>query len=351
MKKSLLAIMMLVLFGITNLPAQRRPEAYMDLLPSVPGDICSDDTAVRGQFVRQLSEVANPLETELRRRHDEMDTKVNANKTKMETYAMQQTGISPEMTQKMMALQEQKKHAANEEQRKAIDKQMKTLTDQMMQESTNISMAEVQNLKTMDKAGKTAWATAYSTEKKAEVMAEPEKYQEQNAKNMQKYNHLDKYNRLRDSIGAAQGKYARKFQEIDENEVGIKLMEMIGIKRKELDDYIDECTKNDIKQDQAKIDGIEREINGYRRSYCSLLGPKYVENTNNYKNFILTAFSAYYRLEELNNQVLLEQTGVDLNPEPGYMGLDIVKDYVSRLSDAYKYKIVGREGFPEPANE
>ena len=337
----------ILLFCLISLQAQNRPEAYMSMMPDIPGPICDHHNEGTGHFYTEIQNVDIKLTAELNRRRENMDASVNSNQSKIEAHAMQQSGVSPELTQKMMALQQQKKNAKTEQQRKEVDKQMKALTDQMMQESANISMGEVQNLKKMDKEGKTAWATAYSTEKKAEVMAEPEKYQEQNAKNMQKFNLQQQYSRLNDSLGAAQGKYAKKFQEMEENEVGKNLLELIGNTRKEMNDYIAMCTEKDIEQDKGKIDGYKDQINMACESYCQLLGPRYAENVETYKNFILTALSSYYRLEDLNNKVMAMQTGVDLKPEPGYLGLDVVKDYLSRLKDAFRYNIIGREGFPD----
>ncbi len=347
MKRLLLATLMLLL--VFSLSAQRRPEAFIEIMPPVPGDVCSNsdgDTAARHQFVKKVHEVDRLLKEELNRRKKDMDAKIKLNENKMKANEMQKMGVSPDITNQMMALQKQRKLAKSKEQQEKIDKQMKALSSQMMQQSANISMSEVKDMKEMDKAGKTAWATGYSTEKKAEVMAEPEKYQEQNAKNTQKLNLEQKYERLRDSLGAAQGKYLVRFNEIEMNEKGKSLMDLIFQVRNQMNDYIKECTDKGVEQDQAKIDGFKEEINNYCKSYCNLLAPMYVENLNQYGSFLKAAIIPFYRLEDLNNKVTTSQTGVNLDPEPGYYGFEVVKAYLARLTDVFRYNIIGTEGYP-----
>jgi hypothetical protein len=339
MKKAISII--LILFAWMFVKGQNRPEAYFGMLPDLPGSVCSEtDTAGKAQFFRQINNVEELLTQERARRSKEMELKVTAGEPQMESNALKKTGISPELTQQMMALQQEKKNTKNPKQREAIDKKMKALTDQMMQESMNISMGEVQNLKTMDSTGRKAWATAYATEKKAEVMAEPEKYQEQNAKNMQKYQLVKRQKQLNDSLGAQQTRYYIKFRELEEDESGLNLLAAIERKSKELNDLYAEAAKLEKTPDEQKIIALMAEIKSDKESYCALLGPKYVEILSQYKVFTQSSFDAYYRLEDLTNKVNNAQTGVDMSTEPGEFGLGQVGAYLSKLKDAYRYKLV-----------
>ena len=189
--------------------AQVRPEAYLSKFPSVPGDICRDETQGKAEFLSKVNEISEQLQTELERRHENNEAKVEAGKPKMMDNVMKQTGVSPELLQQLQALEKQSKGASGD-QKKAYDAQKKALANQMMQQSMNISMGEVENLKKMDKAGQKAWATAYATEKQAEVMADPKKYQDQNAKEMQKYNLVKSQKQLSDSLNAQQNRYMKK---------------------------------------------------------------------------------------------------------------------------------------------
>jgi hypothetical protein len=331
------AVISLFIFSCLFMKAQVMPEAFIGMWPSVPGNACSEDTNGRGKFTSELSEVIDKLDQEMNRRHEETKAKVDANKSKMQENALKKTGVSPELTQKMMALQEQKKNAKSKEQKDAIEKQMKALTDQMMQESMNMSMGEVQNLKTMDKAGKTAWATAYSTEKKAEVMAEPEKYQEQNAKNMNDYNLVKEQKRLNDSLGAQQAKYARQFMALDNDSTGKAILKNISDLEAKLDTL--EATEDCKCEDQKN--SLRHSIREQQKNYCNLLSPRYAEILHRYETFTKAAIQPLYRLEKLTQQVTAMQTGVDLKLEPGELGLGQIHSYLAALINFDKYNNIG----------
>jgi hypothetical protein len=337
MKKFITALIILSFCVLVN--AQVRPEAYLSELPSVPGDICSEDTQGKDEFLSKVNEIGEQLQNELSRRHENIEATMEVNKPKMEANAVKQTGISPELIQKMQDLEKQSKGATGE-QKKAYEAQKKALANQMMQESMNISMGEIENLKKMDKAGQNAWATAYATEKQAEVMADPKKYQDQNAIEMQKYNLNQKYKQLNDSLNAQQTRYMKKFAEIDENEDGSKLLAKIEGIRNEIREEYSKTTRTD-----QKLIELRSKLVAAKTSYCNLQSPRYIKVLAEYKSFIQSSMSAYYRLEKLSNEVTKMQTGVDISPEPGEFGLGNVSGYIKRLLDAYKYNLYGPEDY------
>jgi hypothetical protein len=341
MKKILIPFLLIFSVNFTN--AQTMPEAFIGLLPYPPGNICAEgENDAKSGFMQKIGEVSNKLQEEISSRKDEIENKVDRNKSKMQQNAMARTGVSPELMQQMMALEEKSKGATGD-QAKAYKAQKKALADQMMQQSMNISMGEIENLKKMDKAGQKAWATAYATEKQAEVMADPKKYQDQNAKEMQKFNLVKSQKQLSDSLNAQQNRYMKKFAEIDENEDGKKLLTKIEGIRKEIADLYNETAKIGTSPDQKKLEALRGEMKKAKVSYCNLQSPKYVNALAEYKSFILSSMSAYYRLEKLSNEVTKMQTGVDISPEPGQLGLGNVSGYINRLLDAYKYNLYGPE--------
>lgn len=334
----------LLLFSWTIIHAQVRPEAYLSKLPSAPGVLCSEEIQGKEDFFAKVNEIGEQLQTELSRRQENRDAYVEANEPKMQANAMKQTGISPDLIQKLQSLEKQSKGATGDQQ-KAYEAQKKALADQIIQQKMNISMGEIENLKKMDKAGKTAWSTAYISEKNAEVMADPKKYKEQNAKEMQKYNLLNKQKQLDDSLKAQQERYMKKFAEIDEDESGKKLLAKIEGIRKEIYDLYTETAKHETTPDRQKLIALRSEMRKAKISYCNLLSPKYVQVLAEYKSFIQSSMSAYYRFENLTNEVVKSRGGADLNPEPGEFGLGNVSGYIKRLLDAYKYNLLGPEDY------
>lgn len=338
-----LLLIFLFMISLVYVNAQVRPEAYLSKLPAIPGNVCSEDNKeAKDAFITKINEISDQLKNELERRHDINETNVEANGPKMMANSMKQTGVSPELIRQLQALEKQSKGATGD-QKKAYEAQKKALADQMMQQSMNMSMGEVENVKKMDKAGQKAWATAYATEKQAEVMADPKKYQDQNAKEMQKYNLIKNQKQLSDSLSAQQNRYLKKFAEIDEDEAGKKLYTKIEGIRNKIADLYNETAKNGTSPNQKQLEALRGEMYKAKVSYCNIQSPKYVQALAEYKSFVQSSMSAYYRLDKLTNEVTKMQTGVDISPELGQYGLINVSSYIERLLDAYKYNLYGPE--------
>jgi len=323
-------IFILVVFGAK---AQTMPEAFIGLIPSPPGGICAEgENDAKSGFIKRVGEVHDQLQEEISRRKDEIENKVDRNKSKMQQNAMARTGVSPELMQQMMALEKQSKGATGD-QAKAYKEQKKALADQMMQQSMNISMGEVENLKKMDKAGKTAWAEAYATEKKAEVMSDPKAYQQKTAADMKDFKLVQKQKQLADSLGAQSMKYMKQFEDLEKDENAQALLTQID----ELEAKLNEEYKKENRQNDDAIKSLSNSIRNLQISYCNLQSPKYLDILSKYKSFTQASLTPYYRLEKLTNQVSATQTGVDLSSEPGMMGLQQIEAYLSKLSDVYRY--------------
>jgi len=250
----------------------------------------------------------------------------------MQENAMARTGVSPELMQQMMALEEKSKGATGD-QAKAYKAQKKALADQMIQQSSNISMGEIENLKKMDKAGKTAWAEAYATEKKAEVMADPKAYQQKAAADMKDYKLAEKQRQLADSLGAQAMKYMKQIEDLDKDQAAQALLTQID----ETEAKLNEEYKKENRQNDDAIKSLSNSIRNLQISYCNMQTPKYLDILSRFKSFTQASLTPYYRLEKLTNQVNATQIGVNLNTEPGMMGLQAISSYLSKLSDVYRY--------------
>jgi hypothetical protein len=331
MKTTLIGSFLILLCFFAN--AQTMPEAFISQLPNPPGGFCVEgENDAKSAFIQRVGEVHDKLEEEISRRKDEIESKMDANKDKMMQNAIARTGVSPELMQQMMALEKQSKGATGD-QEKAYKAQKKALADQMMQQSANISMAEVENLKKMDKAGKTAWAEAYATEKKAEVMADPQAYQQKAATDMKDYKLVEKQRQLADSLGAQSMKYMKQFEDLEMDKTAQDLLTQID----ELEAKLNEEYSKENRENDNAIKTYTNQIRDIQISYCNMQTPKYLDILSKYKSFTQASLTPYYRLEKLTNQVNATQTGVKINTEPGLMGLQQVMAYLSKLSDVYRY--------------
>lgn len=331
MKTSLITCLLCCLFCFSN--AQTKPEAFIGMLPSPPGGICSEgDNDAKSAFIDKIGEIQARLNDEISRRTEKIENHMEANQDKMAQHAMARTGVSPELVQQMMAIEKASKGTSGET-RKAYDAQKKALADQMMQQSMNISMGEVESLKKMDKAGKTAWAEAYATEKKAEVMADPKAVQDKSAKMMKDYKLVEKQRLLSDSLGAQVVKYGKQIQELETSQKAIAMQTKIA----EMEAKLNEEYKKENRPNDNAIKSLINSIHDLQVSYCNLQTPRYLAVLAKYKDFMQSSINPYYRLEKLTNQVNASQTGVEISSEPGLMGLQSVNAYLHLLADVYRY--------------
>ena len=334
MKTNLITCLLCFTLGFAN--AQTMPEAFIGMLPSPPGDICSEgENSGRSAFMQQVGDLNNKLSEEMSRRKDEIEEKMDNNKDKMMQNAMARTGVSPQLMQQMMAIEKASKGATGD-QKKAYEAQKKALAGQMMQQSTNISMGEIENLKKMDKAGKTAWAEAYATEKKAEVMADPQAYKQKAATDMKNYKLAEKQRQLADSLGAQSMKYMKQFEELETSKESQNLLTQIN----ELDARLNEEYRKENRPNDDAIKSLTNQIRDIQISYCNMQSPKYLDILSKFKSFTQASLTPYYRLEKLTNLVTATQTGVEINTQPGLMGLQAIGSYLSKLSDVYRYNHV-----------
>jgi len=331
MKTNLITCLLCFTLGFAN--AQTMPEAFIGMLPSPPGDVCSEgENSGQSAFMQQVGDLNNKLSEEMSRRKDEIEEKMDNNKDKMMQNAMARTGVSPQLMQQMMAIEKASKGATGD-QKKAYEAQKKALAGQMMQQSTNISMGEIENLKKMDKEGKKAWAEAYATEKKAEVMADPQAYQQKAAADMKNYKLAEKQRQLADSLGAQSMKYMKQFEELETSKESQNLLTQIS----ELDARLNEEYRKENRPNDDAIKSLTDQIRDIQISYCNMQSPKYLDILSKFKSFTQASLTPYYRLEKLTNQVTATQTGVEINTQPGLMGLQAIGSYLSKLSDVYRY--------------
>lgn len=337
MKTSLITCLLCCALGFAK--AQVMPESFLSRLPSPPGNICATngDDSDKRTFMEVVGRVDQELDEEISARREKTEKKFENDEDKMMQNAMARTGVSPQLAQQMIAIEKASKGATGE-QTKALDAQKKALAGQMIEQSTNISMGEIENLKKMDKAGKTAWAEAYATEKKAEVMADPKAYQDKNAALMKDFKLVQKQKQLADSLGGRLMKFAKQFEELDNDKAAIELQTKIA----QLLDELNEL----YKQQTVKDGDVRAKTNAIRNleiSYCNLQSPKYLAILADYKNFLSASLQPYYRLEKLTNQVTAAQTGVDVIMEPGLMGLEQIRGYLGKLREIYKYSNIRHE--------
>lgn len=332
MKKFLFIYLLLVTGYIAS--SQVMPEAIIGLMPTVPTDACKTKVAVREKFQSSVDSITQMVSDELERRKSENEAKAESKEPEMMANMMNRSGMSQEDIQRMQENQKSKK-AGGKEQKEMSDKETEAMVDKMLQQNYNISMGEIQNLDKMDEDAKKAWATGYATEKKAEVMADPEKFEKERIKNMNSYELVAEHKRLTDSLNAQQEKFGKMFNKLKEDTSGRVMLRNISKLQSEL--YGLMGIDNGPGQ---KAEALATRIKNEKMYYCSRFSPKYIDILQQYLSFTKGSLKPYDRLELLQNQITTSQIGVDLDLETGIFGLTQVQSYLRKLADAYQYNLL-----------
>ena len=314
--------------------SQVKPEAIFGIMPPIPNNVCNATPDVKNKFRTEVDSISQLVRDDLDRIKNENEANAESKEPEMMANMMKQSGMSEEDILQMPARQKSKKSGGNE-QKEMSEKETDAMVDKMLQQNYNISMDEVKNLDKMDENAKKGWATALATEKKAEVMADPEKFEKERIKNMKSYELVTEYKRLTDSLNAQQEKFGKMFNKLEEDTSGLVMLRNISKWKMELSGL------GGIDYGQGpQMEALAAKIKSEKQRYCALFSPKYIDILQKYLRFTKNSIKPYYRLELLQNQVTASQTGVDFDMESGYLVLPQVQSYLQKLAGAYKYNLL-----------
>jgi hypothetical protein len=338
MKVKWVVILVILLNGAV-LSGQQMPTLWFSGIPSIPVNLCVvGDDPQREAFADKMVEIQDSIGEVLARMSRDGEAKFAGKEEEMAANMMKQAGMTQADIAKMQAMAQASKGSDKAQK----EKMKQEMADQMLQQTINMSMDEVNQLKQMDTNARKAWATAYATEKKAEVMADPEGAQKQLEERQNLNDLLMERQKLRDSLSACQEKFFKKEMEIENDSSRHRVLAEIAKRKVRINELNREnpVPINDIRS-------IRTEIRNMQESYCSIYSARYRTILTEYEVFTRTSLDAYARLEALENQVVLAQTGVDPETDAGLFGLGQVKAYMDKLSRVYQYNIIDPLLFPE----
>lgn len=314
--------------------SQVLPEAIFATMPPIPNNVCNASPDVKDKFRNEVDAIIQLVKDDLDRLKSENEAKAESKEPEMMANMMKQSGMSEEDILRMQAMQKSNK-SGGKEQEEMNDRETDAMVDKMLQQNYNISMDEIKNLDKMDENAKKGWATSVATEKKAEVMADPEKYEKERIKNMNRYEVVTEHKRLTDSLNAQQEKFGKMFNKLEADTSGQVMLRNISKWQSELSALVG------IDYGQGgKMEALAARIKGEKLRYCSLFSPKYIDILQQYLRFTKNSINPYYRLELLQNQVTAATTGVDFDMESGFLVLPQLESYLQKLAGAYKYNLL-----------
>jgi hypothetical protein len=321
--KALITIFIVLILGIFNCFSQATPEYFIGLVPALPGNACTMKSSEKSDYLNKVSELSDQIKIEISKRKKALDKSISGNTEKMQQNMVQDMGLSPADIAKM-------KNGGKMSQAEAM-----ALADKVMKNKYNMSVGEAKNVQKMSKEGKQAWGEAYSAEMMADAQANPEKYKADQTKNMNLFELVKEKKELAEKHLAMSSKFQQEFQELENDTSENKTLRDIS---KWTSEWYG-MTGVDYGQG-PKMTALANRIKAAKISYCNKLTPQFFDIYQRYLTYIKTSLPDFYRMEELEFKIMAAQTKVNNKPsEPGLMALQIVSEYISKLSDVFKYSL------------
>jgi len=317
--KYLLSLVLLTTLNVISL-CQVKPEAFIGMLPAIPGNACADDIDDKNIFFDKLDSMSELIENELANREEESD----ADSEELENEAMKNLANKYGLSQEELEQLQNDENLSEEEQEELINKVMKKKDD--------VSLKEVKNLDKLDEEGTEAWSEALGDQKMAEIQYDSEKNEDKQLELKSSYELGVLRKHLTDSLKAIESKFAQQFDEIDKDPEQKKMLDNIMKLSEEANNLVGEGKKTEL---DAKVNELESEMDAYCREFT----PKYLDVLRRHESYTKSCLPVCYRLEKIIAQHTKLQTGVEMKYNPGYLGIKKISDYSKKLRGAYKYNL------------
>ena len=323
MRRLLFILICICCTAVTS--AQFLTEGYLSKTPSLPKDSCDITFAQVESFKSQVNNILNQVDISIGQMNRNSRQAAKANEAASKEQAMKQMAQYG-MSQEDMAKMKSGKMTA-------ADKQ--ALANKMMMQQTNISVDEMKATRGMSQEGKKAYTEALTTE----------------------------------MMAAGQAGHIKSSAAGNAPVVGTLVMEQQQIMTRISDRYqkipgLYDAIENDPERQQMitrmanwkskwtslggvdagqgkQMDSLQILIKKEQIKYCDKFTPLYRNALRKHLSVIKSSLPDYRRLAEITGQIAESQTGVPAAAGGNDItGLTALKEYLARLSDAYRYKLL-----------
>lgn len=322
MKTTFLLFTLILSVGMVH--AQTITENYLRKVPVLPKDSCNITRIAMEEFQQNVAVLISEIENEIESLNQAVNNQGPANEEAAKAAAMkqmsQQYGLSPEQ----MAQMKSGKMSAADKQKMA---------NQILQQQTNMSMGEVKNISKMSEAGRKAYTEALGVE----MMANAQAGQNKQAANagatlqqliMQQQAVMNKINvegqRIGNLYAAIEGdaNLQKSLQNIDKWHA--KIMAMSGV---------------DAGQGR-QMDSLAVLIKTTQIKICQNYTPRYRSAVLQHLASMKASMPDIVQLGQITAQLTKMQTSIEPSAGSTEIGcLESIKGYLSKLEDAYQYKL------------
>ena len=305
--------------------AQFVTEGYLKKIPALPKDSCNISKSDAVSFAQQVSVIMEEVNNSLGQMNRNTRQSAKANEAVAKEQAMKQMAQFG-MSQEDMAKMKSGKMTAAEKQ---------ALANKMMMQQTNISVDEMKAASGMSQEGKKAYTEALTTEMMAAGQAGQIKSSATgNAPVVGEFvmEQQQIMTRISDRYQKIPGLYDAIENDPERQQM---ITRMANWKSKW-------TSLGGVDAGQGKLmDSLQILIKKEQIKYCDKYTPLYRKALRTHLLVIKSSLPDYRRLAEITGQIAESQTGVPAAAGGNDItGLTALKEYLARLSDAYKYKLL-----------
>jgi hypothetical protein len=304
--------------------AQFLTEGYLSKAPALPKDSCNIAFAQVESFTSQVSNILNQVDNAIAQMNRNTRQSAKANEAAAKEQAMKQMAQFG-MSQEDMAKMKSGKMTAAEKQ---------AMANKMMMQQTNISVDEMKAVSGMSQEGKKAYSEALTTEMMATGQAGQIKSSAPGNATIVGTFVMEQQQimtRISDRCQKIPGLYDAIENDPERKQM---LTRMANWKSKW-------TSLGGVDAGQGKLmDSLQILIKREQIKYCDKFTPLYRNALRKHLSVIKSSLPDYRRLAEITGQISESQTGVPAAAGGNDItGLSALKEYLAKLSDAYKYKL------------
>lgn len=326
-------ILALLAFGIyCNLHAQPAAADYFKQAPAIPAKNCHITGIQQDAFENAVQALIDKVDADAKERSQQADDYMNAHQDEMKSNMIKKSGMSDDDIKKLQNGKDLSEAEKNE------------MANKMLQQKANMSLDEAKNLKNMSKEAQQAWAQGYAAEQMAMAQANPGQVQAANQDNMKQYELLSEQSALRDKVTSQEDALKQQYQALEAEAEAEKAK--LAIELKPLYDELKSINDGEGST-QADVDHaakVIKKIHDRQDLFCEKFTPRMLDYIKQCKTGFESLVPAYDRMEDLQFQIMAAQTGTKLTVAgKGGFSLQAVKQYLTYLSQAYRYKLYRTE--------
>ena len=315
------------LFFLINLThAQSLTSVFLNKIPSLPQESCNISKTDVETFQKQVGILDTEVKNQIRllrqlEKGQSKNTEAQSRQNAMQQMG-QQYGLSQEEMNKMQT-------------GKMSEADKKALANKMMQQQTNMSMGEVQNLGKMSEAGKKAYMEAYGTEAMATSSQPNATQKKESEKAKDSFELMKEQQSVMAKTNAASQEIGNLYAAVENNSERIQMLDNIEKMQSKWSSMIGaDGGQGD------RMDSLAVRITGEKKKYCDQFTPLYRNAVRQHFTILKNTLPDQLRLGEIIAELPKAQAGVEMPAECAEIGgLETLREYLSKLKNAYQYKL------------